>query len=122
MFSLPYFVWLVLFVAAMQKHSEKQALAADTKQSKQPKRQSGLPNVCFCFRPRWQSRMPNVFLCPLLLPFFVEVDVSKTNMCWEIYFLRYLWGLQKPPTPTPSCLAWKVTEEIYPMFNNCLFK
>jgi hypothetical protein len=37
-------------------------------------------------------------LCLLLLPFFVEVDVSKTNMCWEIYFLRYLWGIQKPPS------------------------
>jgi hypothetical protein len=65
-----------------RKHQQREQNKAS-----RPRGQSGLLNVCFCFRLRGQSGLPMfVFvLCPL--PINALVDVSQTNILSNLLFL-----------------------------------
>ena len=57
------FVWLVLLMATAKTHTEKQALVAGTKQSKQANKADGGDQAG---RLTWQSGVPNLFHACLL--------------------------------------------------------
>ncbi len=63
MYCLPCFVWLVLLVAPMQKHSEKQTLVGVKKQSKQAERAVRTAKYLCLFQAKRAVRAAKCLFC-----------------------------------------------------------